>query len=635
MAARIGRYEIVSTLGRGGMAVVYEVQPVDGTERLALKLLGDAGPEVTLRFQREAKLLAALGDHPGVVRLRDSGEERGRLYIVMDLLRGGSLEDRLVKGMDREKALAGLVTVARTLHAAHEAGIVHRDVKPANVLLDESGAAHLADFGIAKELTAETLTKTGTVLGTYEYMAPEQLDRAEGKVDRRTDVYALGAILYRILAGRPPVQGTGAAALKQILVDPPVPPSRDAPGTPPELERIALKALEKDGGKRHPTAEAFAVEVEQFLRGSAPGRSARGARTVTLVAAVVALAGIVGLGRAVRGPAQPAVLAPVTSGAGVAVAPVDEPSLREARELEANQNAGLAALRFIEAARHASGTEPRAALVDHALDLDLGAAIHLEERAASEAFEILTKAALETLHGPGASTEAVGGARQRLFRARLLRPDAAIPGGLEVLEAVGVAFAAGAAGHRDWKGQYDHPGGVDVLEASVADALMPREEAAVDHDALVALAIGNPGHGRLLILIGSTAEALGRPVEAEVLYEIGSRMPGLAAAWKSDVLYRLGTKRLEHGRIEEALALFDRSGTINPGNWQPLWGRARAYMQLPAPRAAEARQILEALSKSKETSSMPGFQELFESARAEADRQKQRKLNAAIDAQTK
>ena len=237
---RIGSYEVARTLGRGGMAVVYEVERAGMPGRLALKLLEDARPEVAERFRREISLLERLRDVPGVLRLVDSGTERGHVFLVAELLPGGTLEERLEAKLPRESALELLATVARTIHGAHELDVVHRDLKPANVLLDSSGRPHIADFGIASDLGNAHLTRTGAVLGTFDYMAPEQLG-AETGVDRRTDVYALGAILYRILAGTAPFPGGNAAAMKAILVNAPQPPSRLASGVSPELEGCASR----------------------------------------------------------------------------------------------------------------------------------------------------------------------------------------------------------------------------------------------------------------------------------------------------------------------------------------------------------------------------------------------------------
>ena len=309
---------------------------------------------------------------------------------------------------------------------------------------------------------------------------------------------------------------TGAAALKQILVDPPIPPSRLAPGTPPELERIALRALEKDAARRHPTAEAFAAEVEGFGRVAAPRR--RG--WVAAVAVASVLGGVVGgaLARAPRARPREA------RGRG---------PRRQRRRLGDRLPgrpgpAGRTAAGDRGGEARRPGTE-RAALLDRALDRDLAAILRLDERAARDAFEILTKAALETLGDPGLSTENARAAKLRLFRARLLRPEEPIPGAFEPLKAAHVAWPetvpAGCINCRD----YANAGAIFFLEDSIEEL---KGDAAVDHDGLMTLAIANAGHGRVLVLIGSAAEALGRLDEAEALYEIGSKVPGLADRWQ-------------------------------------------------------------------------------------------------------
>jgi tetratricopeptide (TPR) repeat protein len=179
------------------------------------------------------------------------------------------------------------------VHFAHEAGIIHRDLKPANILLDEHGAAHVTDFGIAKDLNASALTATGTVIGTYEYMSPEQADpNRERVVDRRTDVYALGAILYRILTGRPPFEGPPISIVKHVLLDPPAPPRS---GAPLALETACLRALEKDPARRQQTAEDFARELELALKESAPPSKRSSIAGLVAVALPLAIAaGVMG-----------------------------------------------------------------------------------------------------------------------------------------------------------------------------------------------------------------------------------------------------------------------------------------------------------------------------------------------------
>jgi tetratricopeptide (TPR) repeat protein len=210
-----------------------------------------------------------LSRHPHIVSLRDVGEDRGRLFLVMDLVGGGTLAERIEGGGDRRELLELLVKVARAVHFAHEAGVLHRDLKPANVLLDERGQPLVTDFGLAKDLQeVERLTKTGDTVGTVHYMAPEQArpDKAR-PLDRRVDVYALGVILYVVLTGQPPFQGMAGWVISQIVSAPPTPPRKIDPSVDPELQRICLRALAKDPVERLPTAEAMAHELERTLGG--------------------------------------------------------------------------------------------------------------------------------------------------------------------------------------------------------------------------------------------------------------------------------------------------------------------------------------------------------------------------------
>ncbi|MCW8141511.1 MAG: serine/threonine protein kinase, partial [Planctomycetota bacterium] len=218
MTATIGRYRVTGELGRGAMGVVYAVEADGAPARLALKVLLAADPGVLERFRREADALRFLSRHPGIVSLRDLGVHDGRPYVVMDLIDGGSLEQRLKAGdLPREQGVRLLVGVARALHFAHEAGWVHRDVKPANVLLDRGGRPVVSDFGVARDLQGADLTRTGELVGTIAYMAPEQADGRRTEIDRRTDVYALGAVLYEVLTGRRPFEGGGASVLVGVL----------------------------------------------------------------------------------------------------------------------------------------------------------------------------------------------------------------------------------------------------------------------------------------------------------------------------------------------------------------------------------------------------------------------------------
>src|SRR5262249_5812193 len=222
------------------------------------------------RFLREARAMAGLR-HPNVVQLHDVGEANGRPYFTMELLEGSSLAKKLAGAPQPARQAAALVaTLAEAVQAAHPGGIVHRDLKPANVLLTADGTPKVTDFGLARRLDGdEALTLSGAVMGTPSYAAPEQ---AQGRKEIGTaaDVYALGAILYECLTGRPPFRAeTAAATLRQVVADDPVAPRRVNPSVPRDLETICLKCLHKEPQRRYASAAALVEDLGRFLRGEA------------------------------------------------------------------------------------------------------------------------------------------------------------------------------------------------------------------------------------------------------------------------------------------------------------------------------------------------------------------------------
>ncbi len=258
------------------MGVVYRVRHAETGGEYALKTLlpgggaGGASPEEVARFGREAEALARV-QHPNVVALHSVGQHGGALYQVMELVSGEDLlsRSRREHPMDPDEVARILADVARAVHVAHRAGILHRDLKPSNVLLAADGAAKVADFGLAFLADAERLTRTGTLVGTPSYMAPEQLDVGEGAtLGPRCDVYGLGATLYRVLTDQAPFPGSDPVnVIAHILTAHAAPPSSIEPGVPPELEAICLKALEKEPDRRYPSAEALADDLDRWRRG--------------------------------------------------------------------------------------------------------------------------------------------------------------------------------------------------------------------------------------------------------------------------------------------------------------------------------------------------------------------------------
>ena len=268
---RLGKYQIRRELGRGAMGVVYEGYDPMIERAVAIKVLRldesspDLAAELRMRFRREAQAAGRLG-HPGIVAVYEYGEdaEAGSAFIAMELVRGRDLKSLFDAGKRFTLAESGRLMdeLLAALQHAHERGVVHRDIKPGNIILLDSGGLKVADFGIAKLDTSE-LTQLGSVLGTVSHMSPEQLTGEP--VDRRSDLYSCGVILYQLLTGERPFTGPPASLMHKVLHEEPLPPSQRTPGVPAALDAVVLKAMAKSADRRHPDARAFAADLHAAL----------------------------------------------------------------------------------------------------------------------------------------------------------------------------------------------------------------------------------------------------------------------------------------------------------------------------------------------------------------------------------
>jgi serine/threonine protein kinase len=277
----IAGYEILSRIGSGGMGVVYKALELKANRLVALKMLrpaeGPPAPDKVTRFLNEITAVDRL-EHPNIVPIYDFGKHNGLPYFTMELMEGGSLARQLRERprplMPVRRACELVEALARAMHAAHQRDVIHRDLTPANVLLTADGTPKITDFGLAKLLDADTLTQSNAIMGTANYMAPEQAEGKSKEAGPATDVYGLGAILYELLIGRPPFRGeTFKATLAQILFQEPTPPRHLRLELPEPVEAICLKCLRKDPHQRFPGADSLADSLRQFLdAGSVPSQ---------------------------------------------------------------------------------------------------------------------------------------------------------------------------------------------------------------------------------------------------------------------------------------------------------------------------------------------------------------------------
>lgn len=270
---QLGNYELIRQVGRGGMGVVFLARDLRLNRQVALKLIlaGKLASQIEIkRFLAEGEASARL-DHPGIVPIYEIGSSEGRHFLVMKWVEGGTLASRLEAGtsMTPRQAVVFMAKVARAVHHAHQRGVLHRDIKPGNILVESDGEPWVTDFGLARRLDDPSeLTVTGSVVGSPSYMAPEQASGRNHEVTVATDVYSLGAVLYHVLTGRPPFMGHSVLeTLRAVVEQDPAPMGQLKPGLDRDLCTLCMKALSKEPGSRYASALELAQDMESWLRG--------------------------------------------------------------------------------------------------------------------------------------------------------------------------------------------------------------------------------------------------------------------------------------------------------------------------------------------------------------------------------
>ncbi|HMJ89876.1 MAG TPA: serine/threonine-protein kinase, partial [Candidatus Acidoferrum sp.] len=268
---QFGDYELLEEVARGGMGVIYRARQISLNRIVALKMIlaGQfASKEEVLRFRREAEAAAHL-QHPNIVRIHETGERDGHHYFSMDYIEGRTLSDIVRDGpLPAQRAAKYTRTIAEAIHYAHSQGVLHRDLKPSNVVINGNDEPRITDFGLAKRMRDDFgVTVTGQVLGSPNFMPPEQTSAKSGKIGAASDVYGVGAILYCLLTGRPPFHAERIEELLLLLRDTePIAPRLLNASVPRDLETICLKCLEKEPARRYASGQALADELGRFMR---------------------------------------------------------------------------------------------------------------------------------------------------------------------------------------------------------------------------------------------------------------------------------------------------------------------------------------------------------------------------------
>ena len=291
---RVDAFVIEEFLGAGAMGLVYRARHADG-RTVAIKTFDLEEGELGLaRFRREGQAMAAIAGHPNLIQVYGTGELAGHAYIVMDLATGGSLEDRLRLGPLSSEEVAQLgVSLAGGLAHAHDQGILHRDLKPDNVLYFGDGTPKVADFGVARLKGSQRLTQTGAVVGTPSYMSPEQLNNERGSIDERADVYGLGATLYHALTGQPPFLGGMAEIMKAVNMDEPPRPRELVPEASRDLEAVLLQALRKSPDERYVSIRDLGADLARVVAGERPQATGGPRRWPRVLLALLVVGGLV------------------------------------------------------------------------------------------------------------------------------------------------------------------------------------------------------------------------------------------------------------------------------------------------------------------------------------------------------
>jgi|GEM_PF-3057678 len=269
MKNKIGRYEIISKVGKGGLSIVYQAFDPILKRNVALKVLKIMDPLLIERFFKEARFQASI-EHENICRIYDFGEIDGTPYITMQFINGLPLQEA-VKNMSLERKLIIIKKVADALHEAHKNGLIHRDLKPSNIMVetkdDGEDKPYIIDFGLVKNIKESDSTLPGVIVGTLGYMAPEQIEGKTDEIDRRTDIYGIGALLFAIITGEPPFKGETFESLKEAIEKAPVPLRKLNKNVPKDVEAIVMKCLEKDYRRRYQTAGELSEDIGRFLNG--------------------------------------------------------------------------------------------------------------------------------------------------------------------------------------------------------------------------------------------------------------------------------------------------------------------------------------------------------------------------------